>query len=60
VVEAAHDLHEAGVMSDVTLREFDLLKVTPVKKYSAKQIKRIRSSNKVSQSVFAVCLNTSV
>lgn len=59
IVETAHDLHDAGVMDTVTLREFDAMKLPPVKKYSAAQIKRLRVKNKVSQPVFAACLNTS-
>ncbi len=57
--ETAKDLHKAGGMSDVTLREFDALCLPPVKKYNAVQIKRIRTKNKASQAVFAAYLNTS-
>lgn len=59
VIETAHDLHEAGAMDDVTMREFDALKLPPIKQYTAVQIKRIRKKNKVSQPVFAAYLNTS-
>lgn len=59
VIETVHDLHEAGVMDDVTMREFDALKLPPIKQYTAVQIKRIRQKNKVSQPVFAAYLNTS-
>lgn len=59
VHEGAKDLNEAGVMSDVTLREFDALCLPPVKQYSPVQIKRIRLKTKASQGVFAVYLNTS-
>ena len=47
-------------MKDTTLREFDALCLPPVKEYTATQIKRIRTSNHASQSVFAAYLNTSV
>ncbi len=57
--ESARDLHKAGVMNDVTLREFDVLCLPPIKTYSAEEIKRIRLKSKVSQGVFAACLNTS-
>ena len=57
--ETAQDLHQAGVMNDVTMREFDSLCLPPIKKYSANQIKRIRTKNKASQAVFASYLNTS-
>ena len=57
--ETAQDLHQAGVMNDITMREFDRLCLPPIKKYSASQIKRIRTKNKASQAVFAAYLNTS-
>lgn len=59
VHEGAKDLHKAGVMNDVTLREFDALCLPPVKHYTPTQIKRIRLKTKASQGVFAVYLNTS-
>lgn len=59
VHESAKDLHKAGVMNDVTLREFDALCLPPVKEFSPAQIKRIRLRTKASQGVFAVYLNTS-
>ena len=42
VHESARDLHDAGVMDEVTLKEFDALCLPPVKVYSSVQIKRIR------------------
>lgn len=60
VHESARDLHDAGVMDEVTLKEFDALCLPPVKVYSSAQIKRIRQRSKASQGVFAVYLNTSV
>jgi putative transcriptional regulator len=60
VHETALDLHEAGVMGDVTLKEFDALCLPPVKNYSSAQIKRIRQRTNASQGVFAAYLNTSV
>jgi len=60
VHESARDLHDAGVMDEVTLKEFDTLCLPPVKVYSATQIKRIRQRSKASQGVFAAYLNTSV
>jgi putative transcriptional regulator len=59
MLETAHDLHEAGVMNEVTMREFDAMALPPVKEYTAEQIKRIRMKNKVSQPVFAAFLNAS-
>jgi len=57
--ESTKDLHEAGVMNDVTLREFDALCLPPVKTYTPEQIKRIRQKTQASQAVFAAYLNTS-
>jgi len=63
LLETAHDmakgLYQAKVISSVTMREFDALCLPAVKELSAEQIKKIRLREKVSQSVFAKCLNTS-
>lgn len=59
VHESAKNLHAAGAMKEVTLREFDALCLPPVKEFTAVQIKRIRERNKASQGVFAAYLNTS-
>ena len=59
VHDGAKELHESGLMDDMTMREFDALCLPPVKEYSATQIKRLRLKNKASQSVFAAYLNTS-
>jgi len=59
VHDSAQELHEAGLMKDVTLREFDALCLPPVKEYTAAQIKRIRTKSKASQGVFAEYLNIS-
>lgn len=59
VHEGAKDLRDAGLMNEVTLREFDALCLPPVKTFSAGQIKRIRVQAKASQGVFAAYLNTS-
>ena len=64
ILEAVHssakDLQEAGVMDEVTMREFDALCLPPVKQFSAVQIKQIRQKSKASQGVFAHYLNTSL
>jgi putative transcriptional regulator len=59
VHNSAKNLHAAGTMNDMTLREFDALCLPPVKNFTALQIKRIRTRNKASQGVFAAYLNTS-
>jgi putative transcriptional regulator len=64
ILEAVHKtargLHRAGVMDQVTLREFDRLCVPPVEPLRPEEIKRIRTASRVSQAVFAALLNTSV
>jgi putative transcriptional regulator len=64
ILAAVHDtakgLHLAGVMDQITLREFDRLCLPPVEPLEPDQIKRIRESSRVSQAVFARLLNTSV
>ncbi|CAN5163429.1 hypothetical protein BH24PSE2_BH24PSE2_21400 [soil metagenome] len=59
VHETAEGLHEAGVMSTKTMREFDALCLPPVRNLSAAQIRHLRTRNKASQAVFAAYLNTS-
>ena len=60
VHETAEAFHKAGVMDEVTLREFDALCLPEVKLFSAAQIRRLRTRHRVSQAVFAAYLNTSV
>jgi putative transcriptional regulator len=64
IIEAMRDtskgLHKAGVMDQVTLREFDRLCLPPVEPLQPGDIKRIRESTRVSQAVFAALLNTSL
>ncbi len=60
VHETAQGLHRAGVMDQITMREFDSLCLPPVKPLLPEQIKQIREAANVSQSVFAALLNTSV
>ena len=64
ILEAVHDtakgLHKAGVMDQVTLREFDRLCLPPIEPLEPEQIKQIREATRVSQAVFAAILNTSV
>ena len=60
VHETAQGLYEAGVMDQVTMREFDRLCLQPIEPLQPEQIKQIRVAANVSQSVFAALLNTSV
>ncbi len=59
VHESISDLHEIGLVDDMTMRKFDAQCLPEVKQYTAAQIKAIRSANKLSQAVFAQYLNTS-
>lgn len=63
LLEAAHelatDLYEANVIDAKTMRDFDAACLPPVKKFTPSQIKALRLHQKVSQAVFAKCLNTS-
>lgn len=60
VHESAKDLFDSGLMDKTTMREFDRLCLQPVIKLEPDEIKQIRKSSRVSQSVFAAVLNTSV
>jgi putative transcriptional regulator len=64
ILEAVHEtakgLHQAGVLDQVTLREFDQLCVPPVAPLKPEDIRRIREASHVSQAVFARLLNTSL
>lgn len=60
VHETAQGLYNAGVMDQVTMREFDRLCLPPIESLQPEQIKQIRVAANVSQSVFAALLNTSV
>jgi putative transcriptional regulator len=55
--ETACDLHEAGAMNKQTLKKFDQMCLTPIKKLSPKEIREIRTRENVSQAVFALHLN---
>ena len=59
VHETAKGLRNAGVMDEITMREFDALCLPPVKTYQPQEIRRIRLRYRVSQSVFAAYLNVS-
>ncbi|MDP1946981.1 MAG: DNA-binding transcriptional regulator [Nitrospirota bacterium] len=64
ILDAVHStakgLHRAGVMDQVTLREFDRLCLPPIAPLEPAQIKQIREASRVSQAVFAALLNTSL
>src|ERR1039457_6881289 len=64
VLEAVHETakgrSDAGVIDQVTMREFDRLCLPPVEPLQPTEIKHIRESTRVSQAVFAALLNTSL
>ncbi len=60
VRSSAKGLHQAGVMDQATLREFDPLCLPPIEPLPPEQIKQIRESTGVSQGAFARSLNTSL
>ena len=57
--ETTKDMHDIGRLDTTTMREFDALCLSPVKKLTAKQIRSLRVTNKLSQPVFAAYLNIS-
>lgn len=57
--EAARALHQVGAVDKATMRDFDLASFSAPRPFSPSEIKRIRENAKVSQPVFARCLNTS-
>lgn len=58
--EMAQGLYDAGVIGGKTMREFDSLCLPPVRDLSAEDVKHIRLREKVSQAIFAKCLNASI
>jgi putative transcriptional regulator len=59
VHETAKDLHEADVIDQITMREFDRLCLPPIEPLAPAQIKGIREKENISQAVFAAMLNAS-
>jgi len=55
--ESMTDLRGIGLVSDVTMREFDALCLPPVRDYSAADVAKIRRAARASQAVFAAYLN---
>ena len=56
--ESAKDLHDCGLLTDQTMREFDALCLPPIKDFTPAQIKKLRKRNHASQPVFAAHINT--
>ena len=57
--ETAEDLYEVGLMEKRTMREFDVLCLTPISPLKPEEIRDIRERENVSQVVFANYLNVS-
>jgi putative transcriptional regulator len=57
---AASGLYRAKVIDKKTMREYDDLCIEEVPEFNPKDIARIRKGVNVSQSVFAIYLNTTV
>lgn len=60
VHETAEGLFKAGTISNVTMREYDQLCLSPVHELKPQDIKKLRERENISQAIFAVLLNTSV
>lgn len=57
--ETAAGLYDAGMIDKRTMREFDSGCLTPVRKFTAAEIRELRERERVSQAVFANHLNIS-
>ena len=57
--ETVSDLHDIGVVSKKTLKQFDKKCLAPIHEFSAVEIKQLRQKEGVSQTVFAHYLNVS-
>lgn len=55
--ETAEGLHAAGLMDKVTMRKFDEMCLTPVRRMKPRQIRDLRLREGASQAVFARYLN---
>jgi putative transcriptional regulator len=60
VHETAEDFHRLGFIDKRKMRKFDLICAQPIPVYAPEQIRAIRDSYKLSQTVLASVLNTSV
>lgn len=60
VHETAGDLHRLGFIDKRKMRKFDALCLEPVPKYDSKKIRALRDHLRLSQSVLAAVLNTSL
>ncbi len=57
VHKTAAGLHKVGLLNKATMREFDVLCLTPVESLTPEEIRALREREQVSQHVFAHYLN---
>lgn len=60
VHETARDLHDLGFIDKRAMRRYDALCLEPVPTYTAEEIRSLRERYRLSQSVLASILNTSL
>ncbi|MPS29891.1 DNA-binding transcriptional regulator [Pigmentiphaga sp.] len=60
VHETANDLHRQGFITKRKMNQYDALCLEPVPVYSKEEIRAMREKFKLSQTVLALVLNTSV
>lgn len=60
VHETAADLHRVGFIDKRKMQAYDALRLSPVPEFDAARIRELRESLRLSQSVLASVLNTSV
>lgn len=58
--ESILGLHKIGLIDNLTMRQFEEIKLPDIKKYDPIEIKNLRLRNKTSQSIFAHYLNISI
>ena len=56
----AKGFHKTGTMDKKTMREFDVLCLTPVENMTPRKIRALRTRDELSQAVFAAYLNVTV
>jgi len=57
--ETASGLYESGIIDKQTMRKFDRSCLTEIHDFSPQEIKSLRERERVSQPIFAHCLNLS-
>ena len=60
VHNTASELHKGGIISDITMRNYDKLCMAPVHEMHSEDIQKLRERERISQAVLAACLNISV